>query len=195
VRLQQRISRMARSQPSSGGSWRMAMTTAARSLRSEQRVRRGAASRLTNTAIARPWRNRRTTRRGESRLAATPTSSPLPRLYGELGLETRHEARATVITLSGELDLATSPTLECELDRVQSSEVGLVMLDLRGLEFMDCSGLAVVVSAHARAAKASGPLALVNVSQQIQRLMQLTGVAEQLTIANTAEELLAEGES
>ena len=169
------------------------MTTAARSLRSEQRSRRGAPSRFTDTAIARPWRKRRTTRRGESRLAAAPTTSPLPLLYGELGLETRHEARATMITLSGELNLATSPTLQRELDRVLSSEVGLVMLDLGGLEFIDCSGLAVVVNAHARAGKARGTLALVNVSQQIQRLIRLTGVADQITIANTAEELVAEG--
>lgn len=98
-----------------------------------------------------------------------------------------------MITLSGELDLATSPTLQRELDRVQSSEVGLVMLDLGGLEFIDCSGLAVVVNAHARAGKArGGTLALVNVSQPIQRLMRLTRVAEQLTITNTADELVAE---
>ena len=56
-----------------------------------------------------------------------------------------------MISVSGELDLASSPTLEEELERVAESGAEVVVVDLRGLEFMDSTGLSVLVRAHQRA--------------------------------------------
>ena len=60
-----------------------------------------------------------------------------------------HDGRAVVVT-RGELDLATAPELEAAhpgaLDGGQD-----VVVDLRELEFMDSTGLRVLVAAHARA--------------------------------------------
>ncbi len=63
-------------------------------------------------------------------------------------VEVRSEGQATVIAVSGELDLASSPALQEELDRVASSDAQLVIIDLRELEFMDSTGLSVLVRAH-----------------------------------------------
>jgi anti-sigma B factor antagonist len=105
-------------------------------------------------------------------------------------VEVRAEDHATVITVSGELDLASSPALEEELERVAQSDAEVVVVDLRELEFMDSTGLSVLVRAHQRAAEQGRRLGLVNGSQQVQRLLRLTGVSERLTLADTPEELL-----
>jgi anti-sigma B factor antagonist len=105
-------------------------------------------------------------------------------------VEVRAADDATVISVSGELDLASSPALEEELERVAQSDAEVVIVDLRELEFMDSTGLSVLVRAHQRAEQQGRRLGLVNGSQQVQRLLSLTGVAERLTLADTPEELL-----
>ena len=105
-------------------------------------------------------------------------------------VEVRNADATAVISVSGELDLASSPALEEELERVAQSDAQLVVVDLRGLEFMDSTGLSVLVRAHQRAEENGRRLGLVNGSQQVQRLLTLTGVADRLTLTDVPEALL-----
>lgn len=107
-------------------------------------------------------------------------------------VEVRNADATTVISVSGELDLASSPALEEELERVAQSDAQLVVVDLRGLEFMDSTGLSVLVRAHQRAEENGRRLGLVNGSQQVQRLLTLTGVADRLTLTDVPEALLGD---
>ncbi|MBV9002507.1 MAG: STAS domain-containing protein, partial [Solirubrobacterales bacterium] len=107
--------------------------------------------------------------------------------------EVRSQGKATIITVSGELDLASSPALQEELDRVAASETQRLIIDLRALDFMDSTGLSVLVRAHQRAEEQGRELAMVKGPQQVQRLLSLTGVADRLTVADSPEELLTEG--
>lgn len=104
-----------------------------------------------------------------------------------------HDGESTVlIEVSGELDLASSPGLEHELEEGLASRAQLVIVDLRSLEFMDSTGLSVLVRAHQRATKAGQRFGVVRGPQQVQRLLSLTGVADRLMIVDAPEELLAE---
>ena len=105
-------------------------------------------------------------------------------------VEVRSEGRAVVFALAGELDLASSPTLEQELDRVGDPDVGLLIIDLRELRFMDSTGLHALVKANKRATEAGRRFAVVKGGAQIQRLLDLTGVGELLIAADSPEELL-----
>jgi anti-sigma B factor antagonist len=107
-------------------------------------------------------------------------------------LEVRSQGRATVIAISGELDLASSPALQEELDRVATSDAEMLVIDLRELDFMDSTGLSVLVRAHQRAEEQGRRLAMVKGPQQVQRLLSLTGVADRLTVVERPEELLGE---
>jgi anti-anti-sigma factor len=109
---------------------------------------------------------------------------------GEFRVEVRSEGRSALIVVSGELDLASGPALEDELARVLASRVELVVLDLRELEFMDSTGLSILVKANQRAVDEGRRFGLVRGSPQVQRLLDLTGVAERLTLVDTPEELL-----
>ena len=110
-------------------------------------------------------------------------------------VEVRSDGRATVLAISGELDLASSPALESELDRVVDStgDGSMVILDLRELEFMDSTGLSVLVKANQRSQEAGRRFGLINGGRQVQRLLSLTGVAERMTVADSLEELLHGG--
>jgi anti-anti-sigma factor len=98
-----------------------------------------------------------------------------------------------LISVSGELDLASSAALEEELTRATASEVDLIVLDLRELEFMDSTGLSTLVKAHQHAEEAGKQFGLVRGPQQVQRLLSLTGVEERLRFADTPEELIGGG--
>ncbi len=65
-----------------------------------------------------------------------------------------------------------------------------MILDLRELEFMDSTGLGLLVTTNKRAREAGRRFALVKGGQQVQRLLSLTGVGERLTVVDSPEELL-----
>jgi anti-sigma B factor antagonist len=109
-------------------------------------------------------------------------------------VEVQSENRAAwVLAVTGELDLASSPALEQELERANDAGAKLIVVDLRGLAFMDSTGLHVLVKAHKRARDAGRRFALVQGGKQIQRLLSLTGLDEKLTVADSPEELLSAG--
>jgi anti-anti-sigma factor len=95
-----------------------------------------------------------------------------------------------VIAVAGELDLATGPELEAELQDISTSETTLVVVDLRKLEFMDSTGLSIIVRAHQRLTGEGCELGLVQGSSQVQRLLDLTGVTDRIVLVARPEELL-----
>jgi anti-sigma B factor antagonist len=99
----------------------------------------------------------------------------------------------TIVVVSGELDLASSPELEEQLDRVWESDPEQLVIDLRPLEFMDSTGLSIIVGAHQRLAGKGQSLNLVKGSAQVQRLLDLTGVADRLRLVDTPEEAVTGG--
>lgn len=111
-------------------------------------------------------------------------------MQNQFRVEVRRDAAVVVVAVTGELDLASGPELEAELDQVSGPEVKLLVIDLRNLDFMDSTGLSILVRAHQRLATEGCEMGLVRGSQQVQRLLDLTGVAERLRLVDTPEELL-----
>jgi anti-sigma B factor antagonist len=99
---------------------------------------------------------------------------------------TQSESRA-VLSLSGELDVSSSPALEDEIGRVKDAEV--IVLDLSELEFIDSTGLGVLVKTHQHMRDAGRQLGIVEGPGQVKRLLELTGLDQQLTLIAHADEL------
>ena len=91
------------------------------------------------------------------------------------------------VELSGELDLATAPKLEDEMRRIEAEGPGLVVLDLKGLVFMDWSGLRSLLAADARAREAGRRLVLVRGDERVQRVLRITRLDERLEIVDSAD--------
>jgi anti-anti-sigma factor len=111
-------------------------------------------------------------------------------MQSHFSVDTRTEGPATVLAVSGELDLAASPALEEQLEQVFGDSVSQLIIDLRELEFIDSTGLSVLVKAHQRAEDSGCRFGLVNGGSQVRRLLSLTGIAERLTVADAPEDLL-----
>jgi anti-sigma B factor antagonist len=105
-------------------------------------------------------------------------------------VETQTTGRATTLALNGELDLLSSPRLAQALDEVTRSDSELIIIDLRPLEFMDSTGLHLLIQAQQQAVDAGRRFALIRGGDQVQRLFDLTGVADGLTIVDSPDELL-----
>jgi anti-anti-sigma factor len=103
------------------------------------------------------------------------------------------EDRATLIVIRGELDLASGPELEAEFARLRQSPPEVLIVDLRQLDFMDSTGLSILLKAHQKAVEEGREFGLVRGTQQVQHLLELTGVTERLPMADSPEELLAGG--
>jgi anti-anti-sigma factor len=88
-----------------------------------------------------------------------------------------------VVTVRGELDLATAPELETVvLGRLDAGQE--VVLDLRDLQFMDSSGLRVLVTAHARAVDGGPQFAIVRAAagSEVAKILDIAGVEQQLNV-------------
>jgi anti-sigma B factor antagonist len=108
-------------------------------------------------------------------------------------VEVLDQSAGTVIALSGELDLASSPALEEAFERVFASDADTLVVDLRKLDFMDSTGLSVIVKAHQTVEDRDLKLYVVNGPAQVQRLLSLTGVAERVSLIDSPEEVLGGG--
>jgi anti-anti-sigma factor len=82
----------------------------------------------------------------------------------------------TRLGLSGELDLATAPELDVELEQAERvPAVDAIMLDLRGLTFLDGSGLSVILAAHDRASQNGHQLLVVGTRPPARLVFEVTG--------------------
>lgn len=106
----------------------------------------------------------------------------------------RHVGSAIVVTVAGEIDVSTAPRLRGELDQAFArSGPGPVVVDLTDVTFLASRGLGTLVEAH-RAASPFVPLrVVVDNTRPVIRPLQLTGLADVLTLFDRLEEAL-EGE-
>jgi anti-anti-sigma factor len=99
----------------------------------------------------------------------------------EFSIQERRLDGTVVLTLRGELDLVNAETVAARLDALRTAGEP-VLLDLDVLDFMDSSGLRVVLNA-AEASDASGwPFSVTHGPDQIQRLFESTCVTARLPI-------------
>lgn len=110
-------------------------------------------------------------------------------MQSNFAVHTHITGRAVRLALSGELDLVSTPVLERAMDDVAGLDIELIVLDLREVEFMDSTGLHLLLRAQQQAHDSGRRFALVRGGDQVQRLFDLTGVAENLTIVDSPEEL------
>ena len=85
-------------------------------------------------------------------------------------------------TLRGELDISTAPRLDESLQRVEAAGPALLVLDLSPLDFMDSTGLRLLIGADMRAREAGRRLVLVQGNDMVQRVLRLTRLDERLEI-------------
>ncbi|MDF3144648.1 MULTISPECIES: STAS domain-containing protein [unclassified Streptomyces] len=89
---------------------------------------------------------------------------------------TRRCGAFTVVEAVGEIDLATATLLAEHLDAATARPECDVVVDLRRVDFFDCSGLRVLCRAETRAREHGGRLRVVSDAPRIRRLLHGAGL-------------------
>lgn len=104
-------------------------------------------------------------------------------------LETRTLGTWTVVAVSGELDLHTSPTLRDHALELIGGGVDHLALDLSAVGFMDSSTLGVLVTCLKRIREHDGRLVLVGVAPAPRKVLTLTGLDRIFETVDSVSEL------
>jgi anti-sigma B factor antagonist len=91
------------------------------------------------------------------------------------GLEVRSHDGWTLVSLSGEVDLATAPALEAAIDATDEGSQR-VAVDLSRVTFMDSSSFGALVNAKARLEDRGGTMVIVGVHGSPAKVMKLSGL-------------------
>jgi anti-sigma B factor antagonist len=90
-----------------------------------------------------------------------------------LSIETRWNGDEASVALTGELDLSTAAQVEAALAEAEEKGPERLELDLRGLTFMDSTGLRVVLAADGRARKDARRFEVVQGPPQVHRVFRI----------------------
>lgn len=82
------------------------------------------------------------------------------------------------LTATGEIDAHSAPSLAAAIEAAGNQ----VSIDLAGIEFVDSSGLRVLIDAHQRLGDAGGGLTVLSPSDVVTRLFEISGVDAYLSI-------------
>jgi len=124
-------------------------------------------------------------------LCFIPVGSSAPRSIPDdvLVIRVRHRPKYVLVTVAGEVDIATAAQLRERLRALAASGRPLVA-DLERVSFMDASGLGALASAARLAAEHGASLQVVCAREQIRRLFRLTGLDGTIPLARTMAEAL-----
>jgi anti-anti-sigma factor len=106
-------------------------------------------------------------------------------------LEQRDEA--CVLTVHGEIDMASAPDLTEAVGNALRAPVGKLVLDLRTVAFMSSAGLAVLLETHQRLDRQGGRLTIVADNDATSRTLDIAGLGQVFTIHRTLEAAITTG--
>jgi anti-sigma B factor antagonist len=100
-------------------------------------------------------------------------------------------AGATVLTITGELDLATIGVLKDAVGAELDVKTAPVILDLSDLTFCDSTGLGSFVALHRQAAAAGTTIALAGPRKRVADLLQISGINQVVPVFESVAEAVA----
>lgn len=106
-----------------------------------------------------------------------------------LTVETEAEGRYQVLTVLGEVDIATVPQLSERI--AELSQSGYLVLDLTETDFMDSSGLRLLLETRERFDDEGRAFRLAISGGPIARLLDVTGLLTHLEVHDTVEEAIS----
>lgn len=103
----------------------------------------------------------------------------------ELTVTSRQEGEQTVICVDGEIDVYTAPSLRERLNELVATGHYKLIVDMTGVEFLDSTGLGVLVGGLKRVRSHEGSLRLVCDTEKILKVFRITGLTKVFPIHAT----------
>jgi anti-sigma B factor antagonist len=92
---------------------------------------------------------------------------------------------ATTVKLEGTCDLATAPELKAALQPLLPPEVRDVIVDVTDLEFIDSTGLGVILGAMRRLREGGGTLQIAGATGTVKRVLEVTDLDKVIPMVDT----------
>jgi len=126
----------------------------------------------------------------DARLA--PTEGPLAKhregcFNMDLSLDVAERNDYTVLAVHGEVDVYTAPRLRERLVELVSQGKHQIVVDLEGVDFLDSTGLGVLVGGLKRLRSHDGDLTLVCTQPRILKVFEITGLTKVFAIHESVE--------
>lgn len=107
----------------------------------------------------------------------------------DLTLATREVGGATVLAVGGEIDVYTAPKLRDAITDLVTAGVYEIVVDMSAVEFLDSTGLGVLVGGLKKVRGHDGSLQLVCHQERLLKIFRITGLAKVFTIHPTVDAL------
>jgi anti-sigma B factor antagonist len=129
---------------------------------------------------------------GDTLDRVTDRSTPEELMVFDLDVTT-HDDGVAVVAVLGEVDVATAPTLRQELLRLATESTGppRIVVDLAGVDFLDSTGLGVLLGSLKRVRAKDGALALSRAEPHVRKVFEITRVIEILPVLDDVDAALA----
>ena len=109
----------------------------------------------------------------------------------DLSVTTREEGGHTIVEVGGEIDVYSAPTLRDRLNALVADGHHDLIVDMQGVEFLDSTGLGVLVGGLKRVRTHNGSLQLVCSQERVLKVFRITGLTKVFAIHDTVEQALA----
>ncbi len=107
----------------------------------------------------------------------------------ELKVSTWSQGDHTVVSVTGEIDLYTAPTLQSELMAAINGGHVKLIVDMSSVDFCDSTGINVLLAALRRAREQGGDLHLARPGSAIRKVLQVTGLETVFTVLDEPAEV------
>lgn len=105
----------------------------------------------------------------------------------DLTLTTSQVNERTVISVAGEIDVYTAPKLRDQISELVAAGNYDLVLNLEGVEFLDSTGLGVLVGGLKRVRAHDGSLRLVCTQERLLKIFRITGLAKVFAIYDSPD--------
>lgn len=109
----------------------------------------------------------------------------------DLGLDVSQSGEKTVLAVRGEVDVYTAPRLRERLVELVGEGKHQIVVDLEGVDFLDSTGLGVLVGGLKRLRSHEGDLVLVCTQQRILKVFEITGLTKVFSIFKSIDDAVA----
>ena len=98
---------------------------------------------------------------------------------------------ATIVAVGGEIDVYTAPKLRDKITELVGAGSYNIVIDLEGVEFLDSTGLGVLVGGLKKVRAHDGSLELICTQERLLKIFRITGLAKVFVIHDSADPSVA----
>lgn len=109
----------------------------------------------------------------------------------DLRLEVSERGDWSVVSASGEIDVATAPRLREQLIALVNDQRYRIVVDLEAVDFIDSTGLGVLISGLKRVRLHEGDFALVCTEPRILKVFEITGLLAVFPVHGSVDEAVS----